>query len=78
MNPYPLRLTHDDNGTVLVRFPEFPDAQTFGGDEAEALSRAVDALETAIIGRMSDREKIPPPSRSKRGQRMVTPPHLRR
>jgi antitoxin HicB len=76
MNPYPLRLTRDDNGTVLVRFPDFPEAQTFGDDEAEALSRAIDALETAIISRMSDREKIPPPSRPKRGQRTVTLPAL--
>lgn len=76
MNPYPLRLTRDDNGTVLVRFPDFPEAQTFGDDEAEALARAVDALETAIIGRMSDREKIPTPSRHKRGQRTVALPAL--
>lgn len=76
MNPYPLRLTRDDNGTVLVRFPDFPEAQTFGDDEAEALASAVDALETAIIGRMSDREKIPAPSRPKRGQRTVALPAL--
>jgi len=76
MNPYPLRLTRDDNGTVLVTFPDFPEAQTFGDDETEALARAVDALESAIIGRMSDRERIPVPSRPKRGQRAVALPAL--
>jgi len=67
MNPYSIRLKRDDNGTVLVSFPDFPEAQTFGDDEADAMARAVDALETAIIGRMSDRERIPHPSRPKRG-----------
>jgi len=76
MNTYPLRLRRDDNGTVLVTFPDFPEAQTFGDDEAEALARAVDAVETAIISRMSDRERIPVPSRPKRGQRTVALPAL--
>jgi antitoxin HicB len=58
---YPVILEPDD-GTVLVRFVDFPDAVTFGEDEADALARAVDALETAIIARISDREDLPLPS----------------
>jgi antitoxin HicB len=59
---YPVRLTKDDNDTFLVTFPDFPEAATFGETREEALARAIDALETAIQGRMSDREDIPPPS----------------
>jgi predicted RNase H-like HicB family nuclease len=45
---YPVRLTKDDNGTVLVRFLDFPEAHTFGATKAEALARAEDALATVI------------------------------
>jgi antitoxin HicB len=58
---YPVELATDDNGTVLVVAPDFPEAATFGDDEADALRRAVDAIETAIQGRMIDREPIPEP-----------------
>lgn len=37
-------------------------------DRADALIRAVDAVATAIQGRISDREKIPKPSQARRGQ----------
>jgi antitoxin HicB len=43
---YPVILTPDD-GTVLVTFPDVPEAITFGANAEEALSHAVDALETA-------------------------------
>jgi antitoxin HicB len=59
---YPVTLTEDDNGTILVTFPDFPEAATFGQDRAEALPRAVDAIETAIQGRITDREDLPLPS----------------
>jgi antitoxin HicB len=59
---YPVTLSEDDNGTILATFPDFPEAATFGEDRAEALRRAVDAIETAIRGRMSDREDLPLPS----------------
>jgi antitoxin HicB len=59
---YAVSLSRDDNGTVLVTFPDFPEAATFGEDRDEALLRAVDALETAIQGRIGDREDIPLPS----------------
>jgi antitoxin HicB len=59
---YPVVLAADDNDTVLVTFPDFPEAQTFGHDEAEALARAVDALETVIDAYIRDRRDIPAPS----------------
>ena len=60
---YPVVLTPDDNDTLLVTFPDFPEAQTFGDDEAEALARAGDALETIIDAYIRDRRDIPAPSR---------------
>ena len=58
---YPILLEDDDNGTALVRAPDLPEAVTFGDDRSEALVRAVEAIETAITGRIADREEIPIP-----------------
>ena len=63
---YPVKLTRDTNDTFLVTFPDFPEAHTFGETRDEALARAVDALETAIQGRISDREEIPHPGKTTR------------
>ena len=62
MLSYPVELTPDDNDTVMVTFPDVPEAVTFGDDEADALARAVDALETALNGYITDRRDIPAPS----------------
>jgi antitoxin HicB len=59
---YPVTLTPDDNDTILVTFPDFPEAQTFGDDKEEALVRAVDALETIIDAYIRDKRAIPAPS----------------
>lgn len=54
-------LTHDDNDTLRVTIPDLPEAITFGEDREDALLRAVDAIETALIARVEAREKIPYP-----------------
>lgn len=59
---YPVMLAPDDNDTVLVTFPDFPEAASFGDDEAEALANAVDALETILSAYILDRKDIPDPS----------------
>jgi predicted RNase H-like HicB family nuclease len=43
---------------VLVSFPNFPGANTFGDDEADALRRGADALVTLLAGMIDDREAI--------------------
>jgi antitoxin HicB len=58
---YAVILSPDDNGTVLVTAPDVPEAITFGEDREDAMARAVDAIETAFMGRMADREDIPSP-----------------
>lgn len=59
---YPVKLTPDDNGTLLVTFPDVPEAVTFGDDEAEALLRAEDALLVMLSAYMDDHQPIPEPS----------------
>jgi antitoxin HicB len=73
---YRIRIEKDDNGSYLVTVPDLPEAATFGDTREDALSRAVDAIETAIVGRMSDRLDIPAPTKLKRGERMVALPTL--
>jgi antitoxin HicB len=62
MLAYPVDLQPDTNGTLLVTFPEFVEAVTYGDDESDALLRAEGALETVLAARIDDREDIPLPS----------------
>jgi antitoxin HicB len=59
---YPVILELDDNDTILVSFPDFPEAHTFGDDRTDALARAVDALATIVDTYMADRRPLPMPS----------------
>jgi len=61
MFDYPVLLTPDD-GSLLVTFPDIPEAITFGMNEEEALKQAVDALETALSFYVDDRRALPTPS----------------
>jgi antitoxin HicB len=75
MMQYPVSLVRECAKT-LVSFSDFPDIHTYGDDEEEALTRAVDALETYLMSVIEDREPIPAPHRPKRGQRSITLPAL--
>jgi antitoxin HicB len=76
MLSYPVRLTRERSGAVVVSFPDIPEAHTFGNHEAEAMARALDALETALSLYIGDRQPIPAPSPSKRGWKSVVLPAL--
>jgi antitoxin HicB len=58
---YAVNLTTDDNGTILVTVPDLPEAITFGEDREDAIVRAADAIETALMGAMAAREDIAEP-----------------
>jgi len=73
---YPVMLEPDTNQTVLVSFPDFPEAHTFGDDEGEALARAADLLEDVLADYIENRREIPSPSKPKKGRRFVTLPVL--
>jgi len=64
MMRYPVKLSHDDNGTVMVTAVDFPEVVTYGDDRDDALARAVDAIETALMGRIAGREEIPRPGKA--------------
>lgn len=70
---YPARLEPDEEGRLVVHFPDLPDALTDGADETEALNEASDCLSTALAARIANGEDIPPPSRLRRGQYLVAP-----
>jgi antitoxin HicB len=58
---YAIRVRKDSNDTFLVTVPDLPDAITFGETLEDAKLQAVDAIETAMMARMADRESIPEP-----------------
>jgi antitoxin HicB len=70
---YPARLEPDEDGRLVVHFPDLPETLTDGADEAEALSEAADCLSIALAARIVNIEDIPPPSRPRRGQYPVAP-----
>lgn len=70
---YPIKLEKDDNGTILVNFPDFPEAHTYGNDIEDALTHAPDALATAIDGYIKDRREIPLPSAVVTRHRVTVP-----
>lgn len=70
---YPVTLTPDDNGTVLVTFPDVDGAVTFGDTIDEALARAPDALATILEAYIKDRRPIPPPSTRRTKYRVAVP-----
>ena len=61
MLSYPIEL-EDDDGTMMVTSPDFPELTTFGDDQNEALVRASAALEEAIAARIHMGHDIPSPS----------------
>ena len=56
---YHATLTPDENGSLLVLFPDVPPAITFGFGEADALLRARDALASALELYIEDRKPLP-------------------
>lgn len=65
MIAYPVILTPDDNGTLLVSSPDFPELTSFGDGVEDSLKRARGALLEAIEARICDREPVPSPSAGK-------------
>jgi len=70
---YPVNLEAAEEGGFVVTFADVPEAITQGEDEAEALLRAADALETALGFYTDAGEVLPVPSKPKRGQPTVSP-----
>jgi antitoxin HicB len=73
---YPLKLTPDENGTIIAQAVDVPGALTVGKDEPDAIVQAGDALTTLFAYLIAGGEPIPPPSRPKRGQPCAALPPL--
>ncbi len=71
---YPSEFVTDDDGTLVVTFPDVPEAVTGGQDRTEALRLAADALAVALAGYVHDRRDIPEPSSTSEDQELVAVP----
>jgi len=69
---YPLTLTPDDDGTVLVSSPDFPELNTYGTDQADALRMARGALEACVQMYVELGKPMPKPSPA-RGRPTISP-----
>ena len=72
---WPVELKRQDNGSILVSFPDIPEALTEGETKAEAQAQAQDCLIAALGGYIGARRTIPRPSQA-RGRVMVALPAL--
>ena len=70
---YPVHLEPDDNSTILVTFPDIPEAVTYGDDAADAVNHAAGALTAMFSAYMDDRQLIPMPSSLKGRPGVVLP-----
>lgn len=68
---YPATIEPQEDGTLLVRFPDVPEALTEGATMAEALHEAKDALTAALAGYVHARRDIPQPSPCKGNEVLV-------
>lgn len=55
---FKVKLTPDEDGTLLVTCPALPEVTTFGVNESEALHHASEAIEEALAARMADGEDL--------------------
>jgi antitoxin HicB len=72
---YPATFLPEDHGKGFhVRFPDLPEALTGGGDLTDTCEQAADCLAEAIAGRIARGDEIPPPSKPKCGQHLISVP----
>lgn len=71
---YPAKTSIDEDGRVLLIFPDVHGAATDGVDLAEALTEAQDCLAESIAAAMAAGEDLPLPSKARRGQVLISLP----
>ena len=64
----------DDEGTVLVTSPDFPEVITFGETREDALKYAVGAFQEIIAGYVHYKKPIPKPSKIRANDDFITLP----
>lgn len=71
---YPAVFQPDEDGRILVHFPDFPHAHTDGANVNEATEEAIDCLGSVLAQTLSERGQIPKPSKVKPGLQLVPVP----
>jgi antitoxin HicB len=62
---YHIKTTPDDNGTLLITCPAFPEVTTFADASNEVIRHARAAIEEAIAARISDGDRLPRPDKQR-------------
>ena len=70
---YPATLERDDDGRVVIRFPDLPGTRAVGEYEADAFLRAREVLTEAIGAVIRNRLVVPEPSAGSRLPRVAVP-----
>jgi len=73
---YPADFMKQPDGSVLVRFPDVPEAITDGETRADAMAEAIDCLVAAFGGYINEGRDIPQPSHPRPDQKRVALPLL--
>ncbi len=73
---YPCEIASDEDGELVVTFPDVPEAITGGRDRAETLRLAADALGAALAGYVHDHRDIPHPGAAAPDQELVAVPAM--
>jgi len=74
---YPALITPIEDGRFLVVFPDFKWGVTDGSNMDEALTQAVDLLDTIILHTISEKKEIPTPQEKNTvGFHMIAPTPL--
>lgn len=71
---YPYRLDDNGEGGWIASFRDVPEALTEGHSLDDVSANAVDALETALLGRMKDGTDLPAASSREPGERSAVLP----
>lgn len=74
MVSYPIELTEEQDGTIRVAAPHFPELATYGDTADDALIHAAFALEEVIAERMAKRQIVPMPLKIAPGHKAVALP----
>lgn len=59
MRTYPVRVVPEGKGSVMLLFPDVPEAVVVGASEDEAFDRAVPVLEAALTGYVDEGRPLP-------------------
>ncbi len=70
---WPVELERQEDGSILVSFPDIPEALTEGATEEEAVMHARDCLMAALGGYVGARRTIPQPSPARGRKRIALP-----